>query len=472
MIQDGSITETIENENLISIIGSCADLALISIHDSLTPSLNNLTHLQKNDRSFPKPDSFMGMLLYLLIVLECIVLGIENFMISKKGFMASLARIISIILLLIFIVFLPYIYKSILNIFTSMGMVMSGGNTTFKRPTSDHSFVYMPSDVLYTFNICKSMLSIEHIRLGGYTLSTIIPHFFVILGEFAISIPFIILMLMVVFWYTEMFLIFTAGYIALPFSVFSKSQITSYKEILKAMLMQGVKIAIGVFLANFVKDIIIKSLEKLDGGFTSTTHTVIFAIFITIIVFFIITKGTSIILNALKGDVDNQSKNPLSFAAGVIAGSFAGLGKSINDIKKGHGSSSKTVLPDFNNNKPLVNSNKNTVPVTTNTNKENPANKNNPDNTKTISKSVQNPNSIKGYGEVNALATRDRINAARLEMQNEGIQNPKEEDVIKKAKDDAIIAKLLKMEKQNFMLEGGVFNRPAFEQLERMRNKK
>lgn len=455
LLNDGTLIQAAETENFTSIIGSTADMVLISIKNSITPSIVNLTKTDNKKTISIKRNSFIGNLIYLLIIIECLVLSLENFISDGINAKKIVARIIHIIFIIAFISFLPIISDSILNIFSSIGLILSG-NTNFTPPSSQHPFTYMPSDCLYTLNICKKMLSVEHIRIGGYELSTIIPHFIVSLGEFAISIPFIILMLIIVFWYCEMFLIFISGCLVLPFTIFSKSSITDYKNILKAMLGQGVKISVGIFLSTFIKDIIISSLKMINSSFTSTTHAVIFTIFITFIIFFVITKGSGIILSALNANFD--TKSPLSFSQGLLAGGALALGKSLSNISKisNNTKSSPLTIPD----KKEISINKKESPSYRDSETQIIKPKSNKNN------KVQNKDK---YGEVSAIATKDRINAARTELLNEGITNPSEDDVIKKAKNDAIISKLIKIEKKGFILDDGRYNKPAAEQLKRLR---
>lgn len=457
LLNDGTLVQSVENENFTKIIGSTADMVLISIKNSIMPSIINLTGGENKKMLNIKKDSFIGILIYLLVIIECLVLSLENFITDGLNAKKISSRIIHIVLLVSFISFLPTISDGILNIFSSIGIILSGNNN-FSPPTSEHPFTYMPSDCLYTLNICKKMLSIEHIRIGGYELSTIVPHFIVSVGEFCVSIPFIILMLLIVFWYCEMFLILISACLTLPFSVFSKSNIIDYKNILKAMLGQGVKISVGIFLASFIKEIIISSLKMINSNFTSTTHAVIFTIFITLTIFFIITKGSSVILNALNGNTDNKS--PLSFSAGLLAGGAVALGKSLNNISKQPKDKNKAEFN--NNNKNIKIPDKKTSEIKNKTN--------NKDNETQVIQNKKTPVREK-YGEVSAIATKDRISAARTELQNEGNSNPSEEEVIKKARNDAIISKLIKMEKKGFLLSDGRYNEPAAKQLEKLRNK-
>ena len=450
LLDDGVIVEEDEIKTFSSIVGSSCDIVLLSLLNCITPAIKNLSGIKVffkagNSNAISKIDnsSFLGMLISLLLVLECIILGIISLK-DNKSIKEIVSRIIYIILILAFISSLGLISSSILNIFTSIASSMSehGASNTSK---SYRIFSFMPSDILSMMNYTRRILSSEKLRIGGYSISSLVAHLLLNISEIIISVPYIYLVLVIMLWYIEFFLILLSSYITLPFSILSVTNITDMKTVLKSLILQGLKISCAIFLSSLLQNITVEVLTKINGSFTSIMHSILFALFITFIFTYIIAKGPTIILNAVSANI---AQNPPLSIKPLLSGVAALTGAALLSKYKS-GNNKKFNIPK--------------LPVNDNDKKINEKEQSNTKNNK-ISQDK--------YGEVRANATKRRCEAARIELIKSGIENPKKEEIEEKAVNDAIIQKLLKMESNGFMTKDKIYNRPAAEQLKRLRSGK
>ena len=467
LINDGTLTQVDDNQTFIKLIGNIADNILISVYTNITPNIKNLIltnkYSTKNylDSNIEKlnASSLIGRLISIFICIECIMLGIKSVLDSNGiSIYNIISKIIHVIILIIFFMYLPIIAKTTINIFTYIAQV-ANADIDYNNQANNNLFYYMPSDVLKSLSFCKDILSIEKIRLGSYTIPTIIPHLTINLGELIVSIPFLYLLIVIVFWYVELFLILLSAYVVLPFCIFTFVELSSISKIIKSFILQGLKIFSGIFLANSTSTIIINVIQNLDGSLTSVSNTILFCIFMSIILFFILTKGPNVILSTITGDSRTSSSSLVSGAVGGAVGALSN-----------YFVSNKKIVPPTPPFSPILSnplSSKKSPSLVENQDKNTKQNNNDNveklGNSKTISKGFN-------YGEVTARPSINRMKAARTELENEGFSNISDAMIKERAIRDAKIEKLIKMEKNGFYTNDGVFNRPAFMQLQRIRN--
>ncbi|HAL19003.1 MAG TPA: hypothetical protein DCO86_05245 [Spirochaetaceae bacterium] len=336
----------------------------------------------------------------------------------------------------------------------------------------------MPSDVLDSLAFCKNILSIEKVRIGGYTLPTLIPHLTVNIGELIISLPFLYIMMMIIFWYAEMFVILLSAYIVIPVCTLSELNISSIRKIMRSLVLQGMKLFAGIFIANMATNIVLKSVEKLEGSITSTSNTVIFCIFMTLVIFFLILKAPNAMINAVNGETE---KTGSSLISGAIGGGIAALGAALpailgnkkNDGKRMPQPYSPTggmPTPSGNASNPNASGKAGKASSGADAKQHSAQNKNVPETSERIANDNAKQSNGARYGEVTVRATPGRMEAAKTELMNEGVENITESMIKDRAIRDAKIEKLVKMEKNGFMTQNNEFNKPAFEQLQRLRD--
>ncbi len=484
LLNDGTLTETESNSSFIELIGSIADNVLASIHESLSPSIAGL--ISSGNASIAgkgflddgkyfnaiEGKSILGKLIAALLCMECIILGFKSFLSSDgRSFGKTVSRLITIALTLAFLAFIPLIGKTIINIFGGLGNAISGKYAASGAKNQQRLFLYMPSDILDALCFCKNMLSVEKVRIGGYTLPTIIPHLSISIGELLISLPFLYMMMMIVFWYSEMFVILLSAYIIIPVCTLSGLDLGGIRSILRALIMQGMKLFSGIFIANMSTYIIITSIRKLDGMISSTSNAIIFCLFMTLVILFLIIKGPNAMINAISGETE---KNSNSLVTAAVAGGISALGSALPALGK------KGKKPESNLPQPYSPTGKLGIPTERKGRSETASKPNSGSETKTgttpgTAKDAtgkigsEQHKSLAKYGEVTARATPKRMEAARTELMNEGVENISENMIKDRAIRDAKIEKLVKMEKDGFKTPDGQFNKPAFDQLQRLR---
>lgn len=327
-----SVAELATNGAFISFIARTADMVLEKLKDAVTPGIVRLSYDRKTDSkndstetvnvALARPQSFIGMLLTALLTLECLVLGIKSFLGYSGNFQDIIKHFLLIAITLAFIAVLPIIADSLLNIFTTIGVIAGGGSID-----KNEIFAFRPSTVIELFGNIKNSLDLTRASLSGSIIAKI-PYILIIyISLVIIAIPFCIVSVLVIFWYLEFSFIVLAGTVLLPFTVFSYTSITDMKTILKALLLEGTKIFLGVFIATLVGNVLKDTLKSLNTTAGGVLNLIVYMLLMTVIFVFGITKGPECVFNAISGNVSSSlgGKESFGFAMGAV-GALSVLG--------------------------------------------------------------------------------------------------------------------------------------------------
>lgn len=455
-----SLPEYVTNSTFIKFIGYSADNILIKLKNAITPGIIHLTNENIEDKntiyiSSISSSSFIGILLSVLLTLECVVLGIKSFLDEGVSFTNLVKHLVFISILIVFIASLPAIGEGLLDIFTTMGLI-AGGN----KNNENTYFPFMPSTVINMLGECKRVLDYARYNLGSISIKNItkLPELLLIMfASLVIAIPYVIISVLVIFWYLEFSIIILVATIALPFSVFSYSSITDIKSIVKSLLFQGIKIFLGVFLATLQGQIILSSLNGLESGSDNVINLVIYIILMTAIFAFGIIKGPTIFLSALSGSTvtSNMGTGVIAMALGKIKHH-----KNSNNVRK----KTDTILKDAPHKKEKDDDKQQFIPdVAPSHDDRNDKRIYTPSNQITTKKTAY---------PITSKATASRIDASYEKFKKEGRGDATVKEIQERARWEATYTKLKNMEKNNFIDKNGNTNKVALNQYKQMTEEK
>lgn len=450
-----TINENISTSPVMSFIGNTADEMLYKIKDGIMPGIVRLSAPEdansgKYSVKIARPNSFVGTLISVLLTLECVVLGIKSFLGEDCSLTSLMKHLVILCILLAFIALLPIIGESLLRILVNAGAVVGG------EDVSNKSFAFTPSSVIKMLESCKTIIDEKRASLGGLSLKklSLLPDILMLfIASVIIAIPYIITSIAVIFWYIEFYIIILAGVVALPFSFFTYTSITDMKSILRALLMVGMKVFLGVALATLSSSIITEQLENNDTSIGGTINLVVYLLLMTIFFVFGVLKGPQIFMNALSGNSTGGSGSALTLIGATthlkraIHSSKKSKDKANNDENSSDGSSNETTSQNVENETPI-----------------------NTEDYSTLSPPhVRQPNVSR---EITSNATAERINSAYEKFQSEGVKYVSVERVKERARWEATYDKLSHMKENNFRDESGAFNSTAASQYARMAREK
>lgn len=471
------VLELSTSNSFISFIGATADNLLTKLQDAIIPGIVRLTYNQNastNSNSqtvnvgITTSSSFIGKLLTVLLTIECVVLGIKSFLGCSGNFIEIVKHFLMIAITLIFIALLPLIADSVLNIFTTMGAIAGGVDVK-----SGEYFPFRPSSVISIFGNIKNTLDLCVLSLSGTFLAKL-PYILIIyMAVVIIAIPFCIVSVLVIFWYLEFSFIVLSGTVLLPFTVFSYTSITDMKSILKALLLEGIKIFLGVFIATLTGSVIKNSLLNFNTSAGNVLNLIVYMLLMSAVFVFGITKGPECVLNAINGNVANNL--PKSGIGGFILGSITSAIRPHNQ--------DRTVINNETNDRPIPSketSNQSILPVspinlpTTKDNSMEKENKNDNVQNEIITLPIVAPKT-KGKKEtpyIDSKATTKRITEAYNAFKEEGVKNVSISEAKERARWDANWQKLVKMEKSGFKDKNGNIDKEAKKQYQKMKSEK
>lgn len=474
-----SIAELATNGSFIPFIANSADMVLTKLKDAITPGIIRLSYDKKinssNDNTenvniaLAGPSSFIGMLLTALLTLECVVLGVKSFLGYAGNFHELIKHFLLIAVTLAFIAVLPVIADSLLNIFTTMGVIAGGGSLK-----DGEIFAFRPSTVIELFGNIKNALDLTRASLTGNMISKI-PYILIIyISLLIIAIPFCIVSVLVIFWYLEFSFIVLSGTVLLPFTVFSYTNITDMKTILKAMLLEGAKIFLGVFIATLVGNVLKDTLKNINTTAGGVLNLIIYMILMTVVFIFGITKGPECVFNAISGNVSSSlgGKESMGFAMGAL-GALSALGSMRGKPHEGTTRPDNPTPPEKPPILPLPPSDPPVAPpenppkdppLTPPTEPEKP--KDPEPKEPPVTPPIRKKTKEKDY--INLNATAKRVSAATAAFEKEGITYATMKETKERAVWDATYTKLKNMEKKDFKNKYGTVDKEAKKQFERM----
>lgn len=480
------VTNNISTSPFIQFLSTNADGILVKLKDALTPGIFRLTRSGTGSSDIESiapisSSSFIGILISALLTLECVVLGIKSFMDEGVGLMNLIKHLLIITLLLAFIALLPLISEGLLNIFITAGVV-AGGGAEWGEETY---FPFMPSSIINMLGTCKGILDILRTNIGGISLSSLsrLPEVFLIMiSNLLIAVPYLIMSVMVIFWYFEFSIIVLVATVALPFSVFSYTAITNIKSIIKALLLQGMKIFLGVFASTLCSNVISSTLTHLDYSTENVTNVVIYIILMTVVFVFSLTKAPGIMLSALGGSVSTAA----SSFRGILRGRHSSGGSGKTQKVKNKGSSKGKSASGSNESKgessdsprldaspqgvtPPIPQEPPTSPPEGTPQPEVPVTP--PQKIESVAMSIKPPET-KEKMYITSHATAKRQSDTYKEFEAEGHKNVSIEKVKERARWEATYEKLEKLKKKGFVDNNGNKIKAAEDQYNAMRKAK
>lgn len=482
------VTNNISTSPFIQFLSTNADGILIKLKDALTPGIFRLTRSGTGSSDIESiapisSSSFIGILISALLTLECVVLGIKSFMDEGVSLINLIKHLLIIALLLAFIALLPLISEGLLNIFITAGVV-AGGGAEWGEETY---FPFMPSSIINMLGTCKGILDILRTNIGGISLSSLsrLPEVFLIMiSNLLIAVPYLIMSVMVIFWYFEFSIIVLVATVALPFSVFSYTAITNIKSIIKALLLQGMKIFLGVFASTLCSNVISSSLTHLEYSTENVTNVVIYIILMTVVFVFSLTKAPGIMLSALGGSVSTAA----SSFRGIIRGRHSSGSSGKTQKVKNKGSSKGKSASGSNESKgesidsPRLDASPQNVtppipqeppaspPEGTHPQPEVPVTA--PQKTESVKALPIKPPETKEKMYITSHATAKRQSDTYKEFEAEGHKNVSIEKVKERARWEATYEKLEKLKKKGFVDNNGNKIKAAEDQYNAMRKAK
>lgn len=444
-----TVNEAVNTSSVMALVGQTADEMLYKIKDALIPGIVRLSNPEgsesgKYNIKIATPSSFIGTLISVLLTLECIVLGIKSFIGENHDGANLIRHFLLLCILLAFIALLPIIADSILHILVNAAVVVGKGDV------SDKTIAFTPSSVIDLLESCKTIIDEKRASIGSLSLKrlSLLPDILALFfTSFVIAIPYIIICISVIFWYIEFYIIILAGVIALPFSFFSYTSVTDMKSILKALILVGMKVFLGVALGVLSTQVITEQLENNTFAIGGTINLIVYLVLMTVFFVFGVIKGPVIFMSALSGSSSVSSPKSL------LTGRFSQHLKRPSDRSK----SSKN-----NNDKNEITSNDDVKEKT-----ENPApvEINAAQSVQYPSKTLINKSDSK---EISSNATAERMHIAYEKFQSEGVKYVSVERLKERARWEATYDKLSEMKENGFKDKNGRFNSAAAAQYARL----